>query len=153
MTVALRDSGFEIPGIQIPVARDPGGQAPQLVDVPGLEDSALGASVPQETPGSLSLAVSLGSNNELVLPTLSVSGHTHFPAFQETVDSGPGNLAPPSGFTDWDSSIHAPYAEGSFPYSASEGFLTADLYPGSDPGRSGPFPLAMEVNYRVGTDT
>lgn len=83
---------------------------------------------------------------------LLLSGHTHFPAFQETVDSGPGNLAPPSGFTDWDSSIHAPYAEGSFPYSASEGFLTPDLYPLSDPGRSGPFPLAMEVNYRVGTD-
>lgn len=79
-------------------------------------------------------------------------GHTHFPAFQETVDSGPGNLAPPSGFADWDPSIHATYTEGSFPFSASEGFLTPDFYPPSDPGRSGPFPLVMEVNYRVGTD-
>lgn len=72
-----------------------------------------------------------------------VSGHTHFPAFQETVDSGPGNVAPPSGFADWDPSIHPTYAEDSFPHPVAEGFLTPDFYP-SDQGRSGPFPLAME---------
>lgn len=104
-----------------------------------------------------SLAVSpgynrLGCSNRLVLPTLSVSGHTHFPAFQETVDSRAGNLAPPSGFADWDPSIHAAYQDSSFPYPASEGFLTPDFYPPSDPGRSGPFPLAMEVDYGLGTD-
>lgn len=112
----------------------------------------LSVSGPLETPGLPSLAMSPGCNNRLVLTTLSVSGHTHFPAFQETVDSGPGNLAPPSGFADWDPSIHATYTEGSFPFSASEGFLTPDFYPPSDPGRSGPFPLVMEVNYRVGKD-
>ncbi|GAB1291878.1 NF-kappa-B inhibitor delta [Apodemus speciosus] len=72
-----------------------------------------------------------------------VSGHTHFPAFQETVDSGPGNVSPPSAFADWDPSIHPTYVEGSFPHPAAEGFLTPDFYP-SDQGRSGPFPLAME---------
>lgn len=109
----------------------------------------LSVSGPRETPGLPSLAVTLGCNNRLVLPTLSVSGHTHFPAFQETVDSGPGNLAPPSGFADWDPpSIHATYTDGSFPFSASEGFLAPDFYPLSDPGRAGPFPMVMEVNYR-----
>ncbi|CAO2625957.1 NF-kappa-B inhibitor delta [Lemmus lemmus] len=71
------------------------------------------------------------------------AGHTHFPTFEETVDSRPGNLAPPpSGFPDWDPSTHAAYTDSS--YSAAEGFLTPDFYPPSDPGRSGPFPLGME---------
>ncbi|XP_059134508.1 NF-kappa-B inhibitor delta [Peromyscus eremicus] len=78
------------------------------------------------------------------------AGHTHFPTFQETVDSGPGTLAPPSGFADWDPSTHASYTDSSCPYSAAEGFLTPDFYPPSDPGRSGPFPLGMEVgSWRV----
>ncbi|XP_041510659.1 NF-kappa-B inhibitor delta [Microtus oregoni] len=73
------------------------------------------------------------------------AGHTHFPTFEETVDSGPGNLAPPpSGFLDWDPSTHAAYTDSSCPYSVAEGFLTPDFYPPSDPGRSGPFPLGME---------
>lgn len=67
------------------------------------------------------------------------------------MDSGPGNLAPPpSGFPDWDPSTHAAYTDSPCPYSAAEGFLTSDFYPPSDPGRSGPFPLGMEVNYKRG---
>uniref|UniRef100_A0A8C2MFV8 Uncharacterized protein n=1 Tax=Cricetulus griseus TaxID=10029 RepID=A0A8C2MFV8_CRIGR len=72
------------------------------------------------------------------------AGRTHLLTFQETVDSGPGNLAPPSGFLDWDPSTHAAYTDSPCPYSAAEGFLTPDFYPPSDPGRSGPFPLGME---------
>lgn len=96
-------------------------------------------------PGRVSRSLITGWS----LLILSLPGHTHFPTFEETVDSGPGNLAPPpSGFPDWDPSTHAAYTDSSCPYSAAEGFLTPDFYPPSDPGRSGPFPLGMEVNYR-----
>ena len=121
-----------IPGVQIPVALD------RLVDFPGLEDGFT-------IPGRVSQSLITGWS----LPALSLPGHPHFPTFEETVDSGPGNLAPPpSGFPDWDPSTHAAYTDSSCPYSAAEGFLTPDFYPPSDPGRSGPFPLGMEVNFR-----
>ncbi|KAI4559155.1 hypothetical protein MJG53_020959, partial [Ovis ammon polii x Ovis aries] len=74
------------------------------------------------------------------------AGHTHFPAHQETVGSGLGSLAPPTGFVDWDPNTHAAYTDSlySYPASAAESFLTPDFYSPSDPGRPCSFPLGME---------
>ncbi|XP_029416958.1 NF-kappa-B inhibitor delta [Nannospalax galili] len=84
------------------------------------------------------------------------AGHTHFPAFQETLDSGPGNLAPTLGFTDWEPNTPATYTDSpcSYPAAAAESFLTPDFYPPSDPGRLGPFPSGMEdpLDSRLYTD-
>ncbi|KAB0347840.1 hypothetical protein FD754_012697, partial [Muntiacus muntjak] len=75
------------------------------------------------------------------------AGHTHFPAHPETVGSGLGSLAPPTGFVDWDPNTHAAYTDSlySYPASAAESFLTPDFYSPSDPGRPCSFPLGMEA--------
>ncbi|XP_047383534.1 NF-kappa-B inhibitor delta isoform X2 [Sciurus carolinensis] len=72
--------------------------------------------------------------------------HTNFPAFQETVSSGIGSLAPATGFPDWDPNTHAAYTDSpySYPASAAEGFLTPEFYQPSDPGRPCPFSSGME---------
>ncbi|XP_036130562.1 NF-kappa-B inhibitor delta isoform X3 [Molossus molossus] len=74
-------------------------------------------------------------------------GHTHFPAHQETVGSGLGNLAPATGFPDWNPNTHGAYTDSfySYPTSAAESFLTSDFCPPSDPGQPYPFPMGMEM--------
>ncbi|XP_037676253.1 NF-kappa-B inhibitor delta isoform X1 [Choloepus didactylus] len=74
------------------------------------------------------------------------AGHAHFLAHQETVGSGLGSLAAPTGLPDWDPNTHAAYTDSplTYPASAAEGFLTSDFYPPSDPGQPCPFPQGME---------
>ncbi|XP_042523973.1 NF-kappa-B inhibitor delta [Dipodomys spectabilis] len=73
------------------------------------------------------------------------AGPTHFPAFQETANSGIGSLAPSTGFPVWDpTAMHGAYTDSSCSYSASDNFLMSDFYPPPDPARPGPVPLVME---------
>ncbi|XP_049643420.1 NF-kappa-B inhibitor delta [Suncus etruscus] len=106
----------------------------------------------QQQPASLGVQGQFPPSQTLAQPltvplTAGEPGHTHFPAHHETVGPGPGNLAPPTAFPDWDPNTHTVYTDGSFSYPASgaEGFLTPAFYPTSGPGRPCPFISGMEA--------
>ncbi|XP_006867470.1 PREDICTED: NF-kappa-B inhibitor delta [Chrysochloris asiatica] len=80
------------------------------------------------------------------------AGHSHFLTHQETVSSGLGGLATPTGLPDWDPNTHAAYTNSpySYPASAAEGLVTSNFYPPSDPRQLCPFPQGMEAeSWRV----